>query len=212
MLIEIWQGKEKDTLRFITLFWNHFVKILKFWHKLVTSSIQNWLEKCPKLATVRLISEMRFSVSWTCKRNLEVINAFTKLFYEILARFCGDIISKWAKMTKICISWVIGSKILKSGTITTFVQHFFSDRRISEFWNIDPRCDYVISKLELWKQNLHLRCVQILKIAEGFVHIFSWLPFRRVTLKDIVNVQAYYNRPDLSNFDKMFGRTDLQSQ
>ena len=115
-------------------------------------------------------------------------------------------------MTKICISWVIGSKILKSGTITTFVQHFFSDRRISEFWNIDPRCDYVISKLELWKQNLHLRCVQILKIAEGFVHIFSWLPFRRVTLKDIVNVQAYYNRPDLSNFDKMFGRTDLQSQ
>ena len=42
--------------------------------------------------------------------------------------------------------------------------------------------------------------------------MFSWLPFRRVTLKDIVNVQAYYNRPELSNFDKMFGRTDLQSQ
>ena len=137
MLIEIWQGKEKDSLRFITLFWNHFVKILKFWHKLVTSSIQNWLEKCPKLATVRLISEMRFSVSWNCKRNLEVINAFTKLFYEILARFCGDIISKWAKMTKICISWVIGSKILKSGTITTFVQHFFFWQK--NFWILKHR-------------------------------------------------------------------------
>ena len=51
------------------------------------------------------------------------------------------------------------------------VQKFFSDGGISEFWNIDPRCDAIIQKLELWGQKLHLRYVfQLLEIAEGFNH------------------------------------------
>ena len=59
----------------------------------------------------------------------------------------------------------------KSGTVINVVQKFFSDGGISEFWNIDPRCDVIIQKLELWGQKLHLRYVfQLLEIAEGFNH------------------------------------------
>ena len=112
-------------------------------------------------------------------------------------------------------------KILKSGTIITLVQRFFSDGKISEFWNIDSRCDTIIPKLELSGQTLHLRYVfQLLEIA-GFDHWFSWLLYRTGVFKDIcfyrISLVAFYkraynNRTELPNFAKIFERRGAQSQ
>ena len=48
MLIERWKSKVEGTLRCIIPLWKRFLKILKFWFSLATSSTQNWLEKGPK--------------------------------------------------------------------------------------------------------------------------------------------------------------------
>ena len=100
---------------------------------------------------------------------------------DVLAPCCDVIISKLGQKDS---NLYMMYKVLKSGTIITLVQKFFSDGKISEFWNIDPRCDVIIPKPELSGQTLHLRCVfQPLEIA-SFDHWFSWLPYRRVTFMD----------------------------
>ena len=45
MLTERWKSKVEGALRCIIPLWKCFLKILKFWFSLVTSSTQNWLEK-----------------------------------------------------------------------------------------------------------------------------------------------------------------------
>ena len=114
------------------------------------------------------------------------------------------------------------AKILKSETIITLVQRFFSDGKISEFWIIDSPCDTIIPKRELSGQNLHLRYVfQLLEIAEGFGHWFSWLLYRTSVFKDTcfyrISLVAFYkraynNRTELPNFAKIFERRGAQSQ
>ena len=47
--------KSKRYFRWIICLWNRFLKIVKFWHNVVTSSTRNWLEKRPKLISHVLI-------------------------------------------------------------------------------------------------------------------------------------------------------------
>ena len=83
----------------------------------------------------------------------------------------------WWKRLKLVYQVQLAVKIFNSGTKITLVPEFFSDGGTSAFWNIDPRCEVNIPKLELSGQNLHLRCdFQLLEIAEGFDRWFDWLP------------------------------------
>ena len=167
--------------------WNHCLKTLKFhspqWH-------------CqPKNGSIRskLVFHVKMLIErWKLKskRYFEVNYSFMEPFsqsFEVLTQ-CGDIIN-----TK--LAWK-GLKLISHILTLSWgicLWNYFSDERISEFWNIDPRCVVIIPKLELSGQNLHLRGVfQLLKIA-GFDHWFSWAGylFRRVTFKDI----CFYRTP-----------------
>ena len=73
--------------------------------------------------------------------------------------------------TQICISCTTGGKNIRVRNYNNFGSKIFSDGKISEFRNIDPRCDAIIRKLELSGQNLRLRCIfQLFEISEGFNH------------------------------------------
>ena len=90
---------------------------------------------------------------------------------EILGPCCDVILSELCHKDSnlyIMYNW---RKNIKVRNYNNFGSKIFSDGKISEFRNIDPRCDAIIPKLELSGQNLHLRLIfQLFEISEGFNH------------------------------------------
>lgn len=82
MLMERWKSKVKDILRLIIHLWNHPLKILKFWLKIMTSSTQNCLGKRSKLVSHVLLFMERWKPK--VKRALRRDICLWKYFLKIL--------------------------------------------------------------------------------------------------------------------------------
>ena len=57
MIIERWKSKVKGNFRWSIHFWNHYLKILKFWLPAVPSSTQKWVKKSKLIFHVPILIE-----------------------------------------------------------------------------------------------------------------------------------------------------------
>ena len=82
IFIERYKSKVKGTLTWNIRLWNCFLKILKFWLNVVTSSNQNWLEKGSKhLSLVLIVIERcKSKVKETLRWGIRLWNYFLEIF------------------------------------------------------------------------------------------------------------------------------------
>ena len=128
MVIERWKSIVKGYSRWSISFWNHYLKILKFWLNMVMSSTQNWFGKGPKLVSLVLMVVERWG---TLRWRILLWNIFSKSWNSssMLWRHDLKIISKRLRSVN-HVQLVVR---LKSGTRITLVQKiFFSPSRISD--------------------------------------------------------------------------------
>ena len=207
MVIERWKSIVKGYSRWSISFWNHYLKILKFWLNMVMSSTQNWFGKGPKLVSLVLMVVERWG---TLRWRILLWNVFSKSWNSssMLWRHDLKIISKRLRSVN-HVQLVVR---LKSGTRITLVQKFFfltianlrhaesrvwtcaePEFRLSWIKFCSSNKHYTTAPQLTWSgQNLYLRCVfQLLEIEEDFNHSFSWLPYRRLTFKDT----CFYRTP-----------------
>ena len=165
MVIERWKSIVKEYLSWSISFWNHYLKILKFWLNMVMSSTQNWFKKGPKLISlVLMVIERWGTLRWSI------------LLWHFFSESWNSSSMLWRHDLKI-ISKRLGVR-LKSGTRISLVQKIFFI--IANLWHTVNRVwicaepEFRLSWIELcsidthyttapkftWSgQNLHLRCV-----------------------------------------------------
>ena len=124
--------------------WDHFLKIWQVLTPAVTSLFQNWVKRNQTgISCTNGDREMTIK----SKRSFQVKYSFMKLFSQNLdiQATCFDvIISKLGQRDSIWISCTTGGKNVKIRRYNNLVhsKNEFFNRRISESWNIDPRCEY----------------------------------------------------------------------
>ena len=167
MLIERWKSEVKGPLRWIVRLWNSSLKIFEVLSQ--RGDVINRKLAWKRTKTCISCTNGDRKMELKSKRNFEVRYTFMELFsqnLEFLAPCCHVIISKLGQKHSNFQYHVTGGKKYYSQKLLTLAENFVSDVRISEFWNIDPRCYVIIPKLELSGQNLHLRHVfHLLEIA-----------------------------------------------
>ena len=185
----------------------------------MTSSIQKWLEKGPKLVSDRLMVIERRKIK--SKKNFEVRYLLMKQFFQnfdILALCCDFIISKMGQKYSnlhIIHNWW---KNVKIKNCNNFGSKIFFWRR--NFWILKLRS-------LLWRHysktgSIRAELTSEMRFSTSWYCRRKWQPYRRVTFNDIcfhrtplvahINTQAYYSRPGLSNFDKKFESRGAQTQ
>ena len=79
VVIGRWKSMVKGNLRWSIRFWNHYLKILKFWIPVVTSSTQNWFKKVQiGISCTNVDRKMKIK----SERNFPVTYLFMKLFFS----------------------------------------------------------------------------------------------------------------------------------
>ena len=120
MVIERWKSIVKEYLSWSISFWNHYLKILKFWLNMVMSSTQNWFKKGPKLISLVLMVIERWG---TLRWSILLWHFFSESWNSssMLWRHDLKIISKRLRF----VNHVQLAVRLKSGTRISLVQKFF---------------------------------------------------------------------------------------
>ena len=140
-------------------FWNDYLRILKFWPLMVTSSTQKRIKKVQIDISCTFIDR---KMNIKNKKYAEVKYPFIKLFsqyFEVLIQY-GDVINPklTRKRVQTRISCTYGGRKMKIKRKMNFQMRYSFMKLFS--WNheiLTPCCDVTISKLGVKDSNLYIK-------------------------------------------------------
>ena len=157
MVIKRWRSIVKGNLSWNIPFWNHSLKIFKFWLPVVTSSTQKWVRKVQVgISCTNVDRNMKIKSKWYFEMNYSFMKLFSQNF-EVLTQTCDIINPKLArKRAQTGISCTNGDWKMKIKSKRNFeVRYSFMKLFTQNLEILVPCCEVVISKLGQKDSNLY---------------------------------------------------------